>query len=248
MEGLKPDTLLVLQFLAMGLLATWLFHRLMGLPRPDPFHAVVQGLLFTIVIGFAVAIIRIIAFRMGEWFGVLGVWNKDSTTVTSFLSAVFIALICVLVSTKDGLLFAPLRRWGFTGLRSFPTEWFGAFKDAGHKKCYVTVEFKDGRRLHGFPYEWPTSPVGGHLSLMNAAWIDYDRAGDKYLFNDLDNGTSILLNTEAIVLVEFHGAQQRGNTDESKQARAESGSATRGSYIPPAESLEASQSGPTTAA
>ena len=51
---------------------------------------------------------------------------------------------------------------------SFPSEWFSALNA---DRRYVVLHLTDGRRLFGWPYEWPDHPDGGHFVLVQPEWI-----------------------------------------------------------------------------
>jgi hypothetical protein len=36
---------------------------------------------------------------------------------------------------------------------------------------YVVIEFKDGRRLYGWPSVWPSNFEKGHLYITDPSWI-----------------------------------------------------------------------------
>lgn len=227
METLKPEMLTVLQFLASGLFAAWLFHRLMGLPKPEPFQAVIQGLIFTIVIRFLVAIEKHLLLTIGQYVCTWGSWTSDSDAVAGILTGAALGCIAVYVSSDDRILFAKLRKHGFTGLRSFPTEWFGAFKDAGKKRQYVVLQLKSGRRLMGYPQEWPTSPNGGHIVITMPAWAPTIRGGAVHR---LLSGTSVLIRADDVLWIEFL-PNQRGESNGTHSDAIDSGSSAQGAHI-----------------
>lgn len=51
---------------------------------------------------------------------------------------------------------------------SFPSEWFSAFQ---RTKAFVYLHLRDGRRIWGWPEEWPDHPDSGHFVLMQPEWV-----------------------------------------------------------------------------
>ena len=55
-----------------------------------------------------------------------------------------------------------------------------------------------GRRISGYPIEWPTEPTIGHFRLTDAAWID-----DNNIETPLDGDESILIEAKQVEMVEL---------------------------------------------
>ncbi|MBN6152781.1 hypothetical protein JR065_20840 [Xanthomonas sp. AmX2] len=101
-----------------------------------------------------------------------------------------------------------LRRWGNLTLRtSYPSEWFCAFSAL---KKPIVLNFKDGRRLQGWPKEWPVDPMAGQFLLEDPAWI----VDDAYL--ELPQIDSLLIPVDQIEFVEF---MKEGETDVQRQSQ-----------------------------
>jgi hypothetical protein len=88
-----------------------------------------------------------------------------------------------------------LRQIGFTTRTSFPSEWVGVFSE---HIAYIVLHFNDGRRLYGWPKEWPTQYDKGHFYIMQPVWLRED--GSTI---DLENVDGILVNVTDIKWVEF---------------------------------------------
>ncbi|MCR8713580.1 hypothetical protein [Stenotrophomonas indicatrix] len=41
----------------------------------------------------------------------------------------------------------------------------------GSRPAFVVLQLKDGRRLTGYPKEWPVSPAAGQFYIQMPAWI-----------------------------------------------------------------------------
>ena len=67
------------------------------------------------------------------------------------------------------------RTRGFTKRTSYPSEWYGVFAT---ERRWVILNLADGRRLFGWPVEWPDQPDKGHFVLHEAEWLldDNERA------------------------------------------------------------------------
>lgn len=65
-------------------------------------------------------------------------------------------------------------------------------------KRYVYLHLTSGRRLYGWPEEWPDEPGKGHFRLAQAEWIldDNERVA-------LDATESVLVPASDVELVEF---------------------------------------------
>lgn len=183
----------------------WVFYGLTGHKRPATFNQIVQALIFTAIIQAAVYAINWLSHRaLGTSF----------TPEGEFVLAVAIAIPGGLLAVRlannntvhEWLRYWPryerwrkkvpwLPKWNWTKRPSWPSQWFSAFNE--HQR-YIVIHLKDGRRLYGWPEEWPDHPGEGHLILMQPAWL-------------LDNGdqaplhmtSRIIIEAENIEIVEF---------------------------------------------
>jgi hypothetical protein len=78
---------------------------------------------------------------------------------------------------------------------SYPSEWFSAFNQ---NPRFVYLTFADGRRIFGWPKEWPDAPGSGHFVLENAEWILPDNTRVALISIE-----KILIPASDINLVEF---------------------------------------------
>ena len=51
---------------------------------------------------------------------------------------------------------------------SYPSEWYGAF---ARQKRWVILHLNDGRRVYGWPEEWPDQSDKGHFVLDEPEWL-----------------------------------------------------------------------------
>ena len=150
----------VLVFLLPGLVASAIFYSLTSHPKPNEFGQVVQALMFTILS-------QAVAWAIGLlWPHVAS--REDWQLFFPVPVAAAIALVAAFCSNHDtvhGIL-----RWArVTRETSYPSEWYSAF--AENDDCYVVLHFHDGRRLYGWPQEWPSHPGGGHFIVAEGEWL-----------------------------------------------------------------------------
>lgn len=87
------------------------------------------------------------------------------------------------------------RRLNLTSRTPFPSEWYGAFAT---RPRYLVLHLTGGRRISGYPSEWPTEPTAGHFRLADAAWIRDDNSETP-----LDADESILIEAKQVEMVEL---------------------------------------------
>ena len=180
----------VLVFLLPGLVASAMFYSLTAHPKPNEFGQVVQALIFTIVSQAAAWVVYLtIQAVWPEFIGPEG-WEF----VFPVLVAAVIALVAVYCSNHDTV--HRLLRYGkATRETSYPSEWYSAF--AENDDCYVVLYFHDGRRLYGWPQEWPGRPDQGHFVMAEGEWLPYDSD------DPVPAGGILLISQRDIAMVEF---------------------------------------------
>lgn len=147
------DLATFLSFLLPGFVAAWVFYGLTAHPKASSFERVVQALIFT-------AIVQAIVNSFGE--AVVGQLQAWSIAV-----AVLVGVVFAWFSNRCWL-HQILQALGITKRTSFPSEWFSAFnKD----KRWVVLHLKGGRRLYGWPEEWPDQSESGHFVIDQPSWL-----------------------------------------------------------------------------
>jgi hypothetical protein len=164
----KQELYQILVALLPGFVAAWVFHGLTAHRKASPFERVIHALIFTAFIFPTVSLIDFEAHRIGNrmdqpW----GEWTQ-STTVPAVSLAVGIGY---------GLLFSFLANMNFvhwllgwvwlTKRTSFPSEWYSVLI----KRRFIYLQLKNGRRIYGWPQEFPDYPDSGYFALEKAAWI-----------------------------------------------------------------------------
>ena len=98
-----------------------------------------------------------------------------------------------------------LRYFKITKETSYASEWFSAFSD---RITYVVLHLKDGRRIYGWPVEWPTEPNHGHFLLKDSCWLASDNSEIP-----LTGVDGILIDGTNIELVEFMQLDQENSNE-----------------------------------
>lgn len=98
---------------------------------------------------------------------VLGRWTEDVEWVWSVVLALPTGLTFAYLVNSDRFPRA-LRRRGITTRTSYPSEWYGTF---AQEKRWVILHLTDGRRLFGWPEEWPDQADKGHFVIDQPEWL-----------------------------------------------------------------------------
>lgn len=155
-----------LVYLMPGFLAAWIYFGLTSHPKPPQFERVIQALVLTFVIQAITPAIRWSAVALGRVL-TLGSWTVASERMAQFAIAVVIGIAFAILTNSDSI-HKWLRSLRLTTRTSHPSEWYAVL--ATHV-YYVVLQLHDGRRLYGWPKEWPQMPSGGHFYIMEPSWI-----------------------------------------------------------------------------
>jgi uncharacterized protein DUF6338 len=192
MENISKDMILILQYLLPGFVTAWIFYGLTSYQKPSQFERVVQALIFTTFIQAFVIILKFVFLFIGNYLS-LAKWSDSSALILSVIISVLFGFICAYYANNDKLN-KRLRKIGITRETSFPSEWFGTFLN---NVTFIVLHLKDGRRLYGWPIEWPSVPDIGHFLLVQASWL----ADSKEI--PITGVKSILINAYDVRWVEF---------------------------------------------
>lgn len=193
MENFTKEIISILSYLLPGFVTAWIFYSLTSYPRPSQFERVIQALIFTLFVQFFVYLFKCLLLYLGANYWIVGLWDKSSDLTWSIIIAVTLGLIFSYFANNDKL-HRFFRRLGITKETSFPSEWFGTFTQ---EVTFVVLHFHDGRRLYGWPKEWPSDPTSGHFLITDPSWLDGEK---EILIERVDN---ILVNVTDIKWVEF---------------------------------------------
>ncbi len=194
MAGFTQDFVSLLEYLLPGFLCAWVFYGLTSHPKPSQFERIVQALIFTLIIQSVVYIVQQLALWMGHRWQ-MGVWTQNIELVCSVIVALILGGVFAYGVNSDK--FHRFARYiGITRETGHPSEWFAAFL----RITYVVLHLKDGRRLYGWPKEWPSQAEQGHFLLEEASWIVDDNESRE---QPLVGVNSILISAEDVRWVEF---------------------------------------------
>lgn len=118
----------------------------------------------SVTYGFKISFLWLGSFHTFE----LGKWNEQSEQITSIFSASLVGFVFAYFANNDKF-HRFVRFLGISKETSYPSEWFGVFSK---NVTYVVLHMKDGRRIYGWPTEWPSDPTKGHFSLEQASWLE----------------------------------------------------------------------------
>ncbi len=197
----------LLNYLLPGFVTAWVYYALTAYSRPTQFERIVQALIFTLIVQGTLVPVKYLLIFIGDNLYSIGYWSENIQLVYSIIIALFIGLIISRYANNDKF-HKILRHFNFTRQTSFPSEWFGVF--AQHD-TYVVIHLKDGRRLYGFPEEWPSEPKVGHFAIGEAEWLT-----DNGSVN-LDTVDNIIIPADQVLFVEFmkplEDLNKEGNED-----------------------------------
>ena len=193
MNYLTNEFIEILKFLLPGFITAWVFYGLTAYAKPSQFERVVQALIFTIIVQAIVIVIHWSAELIGEYYFIIGRWNNNLNLIYSIVIAFIIGLLFSYFANNDKI-HSFLRKKRITKQTSFPSEWFGSFSQF---KTYVVLHLRDGRRIYGWPEEWPSQFDNGHFSIAEAEWLDNDNR------IELTRVSNILIPATEVLFVEF---------------------------------------------
>jgi hypothetical protein len=192
-EELTKEVIQFLSYLLPGFLAAWVFYGLTSHPKPSQFERVVQALIFTFIIQTIVPAFRWLLELIGKYISIRP-WDSAAEGLSSlFLAIAFGAVLAYF--TNNDTVHKLFRKIGFTTRTSHPSEWFYILSE---KVTFVILHLKDGRRLYGWPKEWPIECNKGQFYIMLPSWIQSD--GKQIDLPQLDG---ILVNVVDVKWVEF---------------------------------------------
>lgn len=192
-ELISDDLLALATFLLPGFLAAWVFYGLTSHPKPSQFERTIQALIFTFIVQILVPSVRWALESVGEVLSI-GQWSTTGEGFASLLLAISLGAFLAYFTNNDSF-HSKLRKWGFTTRTSHPSEWFYVLSQ---KVTFIILHLRDGRRLYGWPKEWPIEPGKGQFYIMVPSWIQDD--GKQVDLPELDG---ILINASDVQWVEF---------------------------------------------
>jgi hypothetical protein len=210
--GLIAKDLPTLVFMLLpGFLAAGVFYTLTAHPKSTEFERLIQALIFTAIVRALTIAARGLMAAIGTVL-VLGRWTEDVEWSWAVVLALPVGLTFAHLVNSDKF-HRLLRRRGITKRTSYPSEWYGTF---AQEKRWVVLHFIDGRRLFGWPEEWPDQPDKGHFVVDQPEWLldDNRRA-------PLDPVAVFLIPASDVKMVEFLKADQERSLGPDESERVE---------------------------
>ena len=203
----SKDILALLTQLMPGFLTAWVVYGLTTYTKPSQFERIVQALIYSFMVSALVAVAEPLLLLAGQ-FVRLGTWDSSAELIASAVLALALGFLRSFFMKND-VFFRQARRLGLTSRTPFPSEWYGAF--SARPPRYVVLHLEGGRRITGYPIEWPTEPTSGHFKLTDAAWLD-----DLNNEIPLDTNDSILIAAKQVEMVKFlKNMSERTNATEA---------------------------------
>lgn len=192
MEELSSNIAETLGFLGTGFLMAWVFYGFTAFSRPSQFEQVIQTFIFTLIVQASLELEERLASNF-QFLTELFTLSGNVQFLVPTLNSVVLGLIFAFFANTDYFHFL-IRKIGLSRETSFPSEWYGVFSK---KLNYVVLHLQDGRRLYGWPREWPSDPQSGHFSLEDVSWLDDEKE------IKLESVESMLIRVEDVKRVEF---------------------------------------------
>lgn len=200
MVSVSQDIIALTQHLLLGFLAAWISYGLTARPKPSPFERVVEALLYTAIIRAVMIPLSWILLWCGRHIVSLGTWNAEAEFFSSAVFAILLGHILAF-GINSNIYHDALQKLKITSRTARPSQWFSAFHG---RQRYVTLHLKDGRRLQGWPTEWPDEPESGHFLIEEPAWI-------------LDDNKVLPIHTDELIVVAGNDVEMveflRSNTE-----------------------------------
>jgi hypothetical protein len=206
-SGLSSEAVALLTFLMPGFAAAWVFYGLTSHPKPAQFERIIQALILTFIVQALVPCVRWLLVIVGQVWTV-GAWSDATHTFVAVLLALLLGVALAYVVNKDSA-HKWLRSKGFTARTSHPSEWYSVLSQ---KPTFVILQLLDGRRLYGWPKEWPIERDRGQFYIQLPSWIDDE--GQDIPLPQLDG---VLIDVKDVSWVELmYQPEEVKNDDQTK--------------------------------
>ena len=183
------NTIEVLYFLVPGFIAAAVYYGLTSAPKPNTFERLIQALIFTIIVQALTELASLVGWLEDE------TWEAVAPSGAVVL-AVIMGFGVALLANKD-VPHRWLRRWRVTRETAYPTDWYSVF--ASNPDCYVVLHLRDGRRLYGWPRQWPGGEHERLVVIEGPQWLGEGR-------ETVDAGQALVAQAEDVEMVEFVNA------------------------------------------
>lgn len=195
MVGVSKEVVDLILYLLPGFLTAWVFYSLTAHPKRSPFERTVQALIFTALVRFFVITTRAAVLFAGASTGwVIGTWTENTEYVCAIILAFLLGHVLSFFANNN-LYHRFLAKLNVTQRTSYPSEWFSTFSQL---KCYIVLHLAGGRRLHGWPYEWPDHPGSGQFVIQEPKWLLEDNTIVPIVVDEV-----VLIPAQSVEMVEF---------------------------------------------
>ena len=206
MEGLGDNVVAVLQYLTPGFLSAWIFYSLTSQQPSHQFERIIQALIFTFFITGFLSLMGYVSRELSGSFYLEEILERNSVGFSFITSILFGLLAAYVTNTDQPYIF--LRRMGFTRQSAYVSTWSRVFSI---NVVYVVLHLQDGKRIFGWPHQWPSDWNNGHFALKQASWL----SGEKS--RELADVEILLIDVKDVRWVEFMKPPAGGTTTDAQQ-------------------------------
>jgi hypothetical protein len=207
---LAEGTVHLLNYLLPGFLTAWIFYSLTPFRINNQFERIIQALIFTVIIKSSYFLVEWLLLIIGKAYS-FGQIYSNTGEIISFVLAVIYGLLFSYISNND-YIHRISRHFGVSQEHSYISEWFNAFKSNPDK--YIIIKTKidstfEGRRIYGYPDEFPPQHSEGHFNISDPSWIGEKSEtieGEEQMVSVLfamTGVTNILIPSEDVAWIEF---------------------------------------------
>lgn len=210
----------ILEHLLPGFMMAWVFYSFTPHRKPPQFERVIQALIFNLII-YAVKEAGDVIFWRGihgkYWDSLAYFQTPDTIKVTAI--ALSLGFVFAAFANND-VLHRVCRFLKISKEASYPSEWCGNFSK---HVTHVVLNLKDGRRLYGWPAEWPSDPDKGHFAIQEASWLVRTENGTSQQEIDLPMVERVLIKGADVEFVEFMKPSESEKKEKSHDEPSKSG-------------------------
>ena len=199
MKLLSGEVIDVLVFLLPGFVAAATFNSLTSYPKPSIFEQIVQALIFTIL---GRTVVELIGMLCDDSENSNNCWVYNYIVLLSVGCSIILAATTAIALNKD-IPHRWLRAWKITRETSYPSEWYSAFSKHTRCNCIVVLHLNGGRRLYGYPDEWPSYPGDGYFHISEYRWLRDEEGEDEQPDEAVLNKGAILIPSDQVTFIEF---------------------------------------------
>lgn len=194
--SISLEGLLLLTVLLPGFITSKLLNLLIVRKDAETSAKVVEALIFSLIIySILAATGQIPSFQPEDYDQSFRSAGEFAIRAVPISVVIALALGFVVTNSVHTKVFAWLRV-GHKSARANP--WIDVFLD---KRRYVICNFKDGRRLFGWPQYYSDIPEEGLIYLYDAKWIQEDESGQSYV--PIENDGIFLVDRTLLESIEF---------------------------------------------